>query len=219
MQTRAGLRLLMCSLVMCFVVAAGACAEESDDPVDAEPMESQLDASTPPPPALPPPPVAMVDAALPDAGPPDAGPEDAGSQAPDVEMVELPPTDVFDLRQWLEDGEYLEWPAESAVHSSAGPHFGDVRTFVTPVLLASLEAGNSSHPVGAAAVKELYARGDTVRGWAVSRKRDADSAGGEGWFWYEYYDGQPKAAGNGVALCTGCHSGGDDFVLTPYPLQ
>lgn len=43
-----------------------------------------------------------------------------------------------------------------------------------------------------------------------------------GWYWVEYLsttDGSKTAvpAGNGVATCTGCHSKGNDFVLSKLP--
>lgn len=132
---------------------------------------------------------------------------------------QLPPTNGAELLPWLERGEYLGWTAESGIHESTGPHFGDVWTFVNDPLLQSLEAGDPMHPQGAATIKELYGPGDTVRGWAVMVKVQPDSAGGDGWYWYEVYDGDVFADGLGDGLCTGCHSGGDDFFLSPFPLQ
>jgi hypothetical protein len=129
------------------------------------------------------------------------------------------PTDAESLLPWLVAEPYLDWPSESAIHGSTGPHFGNVRTWVHPSLEASLEAGEPSHPAGVAAVKELYGAGQERRGWAVSVKRADDSAGGDGWYWYEWYDGGIVASGDGISLCTGCHAGGDDYVLTPFPLQ
>lgn len=130
-----------------------------------------------------------------------------------------PPTDGAELLPWLEAGEYLAWAAESGVHPSSGPHGGGVRTFVNDVLLASLAAGSPSHPVGAAAIKELYGDGGSVIGWAVEVKLQADSAGGDGWYWYELFGTDLYADGTGEGICTGCHGGGNDYVLTPFPLQ
>jgi hypothetical protein len=131
----------------------------------------------------------------------------------------LPPTNGAELLPWLEAGEYLGWTAESGVHPSSGPHFGDVRTFVNDALLGSLEAGAAAHPAGAAAVKELYGAGGTVLGWSVEVKLQADSAGGDGWYWYERYQDSVYADGTGEGICTGCHGGGNDYVLSPFPLQ
>lgn len=128
------------------------------------------------------------------------------------------PTEGGPLRDWLIDGNYVDWPAESGPHQSTGPHFGAVRTWLNPALDDSLAAGNVEHPVGSASVKELYGSGDTALGWAVMVKVQ-EGDGGDGWYWYERYDGSDFADGTGVGLCTGCHGGGTDFVLTPHPLQ
>ena len=133
-------------------------------------------------------------------------------------MAEPPPTDADALLAWLQAGSYLQWNAESGPHPSAGPHFGTVRTFVDDTLFVSLDAGNDEHPVGAAAVKELYGDGDQVRGWSVIVKV-ALGAGGDGWYWHEVYDGTVFGDGVGDDGCTGCHGSGSDFVRSPFPLQ
>lgn len=134
-------------------------------------------------------------------------------------MQTLPPTNAAELVPWLEAGEYLDWAGESGPHPSAGPH-GDVRTFFNDVLVASFEAGAAEHPQDAAAVKELFDAGGGPNGWAVMVKVQPDSAGGDGWYWYEIVGTDVFADGLGVALCTGCHSGGgSDYVLSPFPLQ
>lgn len=149
-----------------------------------------------------------------DGDPPaDSGSTSGGDPQP------LPPTNGAELVPWLQAGEYLDWQAESGVHPSTGPHFGGVRTFVNDVLYASLEAGATSHPAGSAAIKELYGAGDAVLGWSVEIKLQDDSAGGDGWYWYEGYQDSVYADGNGEGICTGCHGGGNDYVLTPFPLQ
>ncbi|MEX1363752.1 MAG: hypothetical protein AB1Z98_11530 [Nannocystaceae bacterium] len=132
---------------------------------------------------------------------------------------QLPPTNPAQLEAWLIEGDYLGWAGESAVHGSTGPHFGNVRTYVNDALFASLDAGAAEHPMEAATVKELYGPGNTIRGWAVMVKVQADSAGGDGWYWYEIYDDSVLADGTGLGVCTGCHGGGTDYVLTPFPLQ
>lgn len=136
----------------------------------------------------------------------------------DVDPLTVP-TDADSLLSWLVAEPYLDWPGESAIHASTGPHFGNVRTWVHPLLEQSLAAGEEQHPLGAAAVKELYGSGQERRGWAVAVKTAGDSAGGDGWYWYERFDDGVVASGDGISLCTGCHGVGDDYVLTPYPLQ
>jgi hypothetical protein len=128
------------------------------------------------------------------------------------------PQGQAELNAWLEGGGYRGWSAESGVHPSDGPHFGGVRTYVDTCLAGSLAADASEHPVDAVAVKELYGNGDAIRGWAVMRKV-APGSGGDSWYWYEIYDDSVFADAIGANLCTGCHGGGTDFVLTPWPLQ
>jgi hypothetical protein len=136
-----------------------------------------------------------------------------------VTRAQIPPTDAIALIAWLERGAYLDWPAESHPHPSAGPHFGVIRTFVNDALFASLGAAAAQHPAGAAAVKELYgATGDHVRGWAVMVKVQSDSDAGRGWYWYEGFNGS-GGGGLGSPGCTGCHASGRDFVRIPFPLQ
>ena len=120
------------------------------------------------------------------------------------------------LRAWLADGTYEGWVSEPAPHPSAGPHFGDVRTFFSPSLVDSLEAGDDVHPVGAAAVKELFGSGDVPIGWAVMIKVGSGSDGGS-WYWYERYDGSTLADEVGLGVCVDCHRPGDDFVLSALP--
>lgn len=133
------------------------------------------------------------------------------------------PTDAESLLPWLVAEPYLDWPGESGIHASTGPHFGNVRAWIHPSLEQSLAAGAEQHPAGVATVKELYGdgqtQGQTRRGWSVSVKASDDSAGGDGWYWYEWYDGEVLASGDGFSACTECHGGGADFVLTPFPLQ
>jgi hypothetical protein len=131
------------------------------------------------------------------------------------------------LFSYLQAASYKNFAAkESGRHPTRGPHTKvgwPVRVFLGPKLDASLKAGNTSHPAGSAAVKEMYDASGKLQGWAVMVKTAADSAGGKGWFWYEVTsttDGsKPVAAGNGVPLCFGCHFTGRDFVLSDYPLQ
>jgi len=124
------------------------------------------------------------------------------------------PTTLAEIEAWLRTGSYLDWQAESATHPPAGPHGARVRTFVNDVLFASLLAGGAQHPAQSAAVKEIYDSGENLLGWAVEVKVQADSAGGQGWYWYEF-----GSAGRGLPVCTGCHSLGVDYFRTPFPLH
>jgi hypothetical protein len=153
------------------------------------------------------------------AAPSEGGGGSAGEAGADASQI--PPTESSALFAWLGSGAYERWTAESTIHPSAGPHGGDVRTYVNDALLGSLAEG-SAQPEGAAAVKELYSAGQ-LRGWAVGVKTEPDSAGGDNWYWYENFSvtdpANPVAAGLGVGLCSNCHEGGLDYVLTPFPLQ
>ncbi len=129
------------------------------------------------------------------------------------------PANRSDLEAFLAAGSYRSFAQESGPHPSDGPHFGDVITYLSPKLTTSLEAGNSTHPIGAAAVKELLGRdGDDVNGFTVWVKVADD--GGDGFYWYEEFDGSNFANGRGTSICVGCHQGSQrDFLLTDFPLR
>ena len=63
------------------------------------------------------------------------------------------------LFSYLQAGTYKNLAAkESGQHATRGPHTKinwPVRVFLGPKLDASLQAGNTSHPAGSAAVKEM----------------------------------------------------------------
>ncbi len=158
------------------------------------------------------------------AGRLEAGMEATASTGAAPGMV---PTVDAALHEYLRNGGYTSMSAsESGQHPSVGPHsdFGlPVRVFMNDILDASLRAGNESHPMGSEAVKEMYSADGELEGWAVMVKTQENSAGGNGWFWYEATSTAPGteafASGNGVPLCFGCHSTGADYVLTDYPLR
>ncbi len=140
------------------------------------------------------------------------------------------PTEKNALFAFLKEGTYKSFPAkESGQHPSRGPHsikgsFGQpVRSYLNATIQKSLEAGNKTHPQGAGIVKEMFSEAGELQGWAVSVKTQDDSAGGNGWFWYEVTSTTDANAlvanGNGVPLCFGCHAAGADYVLSDYPLK
>jgi len=146
------------------------------------------------------------------------GEGEAGGPPVEVDPLVVP-TNAAELQPWLEADAYLDWPSESDIHDSTGPHFGNVRTWLHPELVDSLDSGMAQHPADVGTVKELYGTGTTRRGWSVSVKIAEDSQDGDGWYWYEFFDGAVLADGDGFSACTGCHGGGADYVLTPFPLQ
>jgi hypothetical protein len=135
------------------------------------------------------------------------------------------PTSGPEMLAWLQAGNYLDWAHESALHRSQGPHAQQVLTYFNEPLLASLAAGNATHPAGAASVKELFNRDSELVGWAVMVKAQDDSDGGNGWYWYEGFGTSFPYSAFGHPACTGCHSSDQgtltskDFVLSPYPPQ
>lgn len=136
---------------------------------------------------------------------------------------DVPPTEPAALLKWLQAGSYKSWAKESEPHKSQGPHPVTVIAHLNPALDESLNANADAHPKGSAAVKELLDASGELSGWAVTVKTEADSAGGQGWFWYEILgtteSGRVVASANGVPLCFGCHTPGRDFVLIPHPLK
>ncbi len=154
---------------------------------------------------------ATIDPSATDTASPGTGPEDSTSGAV--------PSEPGPLLAFLEDKKYAGWTAEAERHQSTGPHFGGVRVFVNASMEASLQAGGL-HPVGAAAIKELYGDDDTVLGWSAMVKVSPESGDGEGWFWYEKYNETVYADSIGAGACTGCHgSGSVDFFKSEFPLK
>jgi len=136
---------------------------------------------------------------------------------------DTPPAEGKALYLWLKAGNYKNWVHESEPHKSAGPHPSAVIAYLNAPLNESLNSGAAAHPAGSASVKELFDTSGELSGWAVSIKTQEDSAAGKGWYWYEILgteeDSRVVADGNGVPLCFGCHTPGNDFVLIPHPLK
>ncbi len=128
------------------------------------------------------------------------------------------PTVESELRDYLQDKGYKNFVAGEKVGSAAG--HGPAQTFFNPLLLESLKKGNTEHPVGSAAVKELLDENDALFGWTVSVKTQS-GMGGKGWFWFEVQSTDPKApaiaSGNGKGQCVRCHISGIDLVHAMPP--
>ena len=148
--------------------------------------------------------------------------------APPGASLELP-TNKDDLFAFLKAGKYKSWTHESKMRETDAPHGTYVIAYLNSILDASLKAGNTDHPVGAAAVKEMYDENRQPMGYAVSVKAKADSDGGRGWYWYETMSatnpdaipvrGTRTGEGFGAGICIGCHGRfGVDYVTIPYPL-
>jgi hypothetical protein len=141
---------------------------------------------------------------------------------------QVPPEGEAATRAWLDSGAYLGWACEPAVHRSRSPSPHGYNRICSNRIIAENARGSGAWPAGAAAVKELYsdASGKTLIGYSVYSKIDADSANGNGWYWYERY-GSSLFVGRGASACIGCHGGagtsaattptegGRDYVFTP----
>lgn len=136
------------------------------------------------------------------------------------------PTEIGELFAYLKAGKYKDFPvSDKETYKSRGPHakFGrPVRVFFDAAIAKSLSMEGTTHAAGSSVVKEMFKKdGTTLDGWAVMTKTRENSDKGKGWFWSEIIltDAEPKivAAGNGVRLCSGCHSRGKDFVLSKLP--
>lgn len=145
-----------------------------------------------------------------------------GSSGADVDCTNCEvPDSRSELEPFLERGDYLSFARESAPHPSAGPHFGDVVTYLSPALEASLAAGNTTHPVGAGSVKELFGRDGSTEplGFTVYVKV-LEGDGPESYYWYESFEGRRFADGVDEGVCTGCHSASSsEVVLSNFPLE
>ena len=142
----------------------------------------------------------------------------AGCDADAPAAASPPPPDGEDLQAvqaWLFDGDYLDWQR----HAPAPGMVGGAIVYLSPALAASLHDGHSSHPLGAAAVRELVsAESGEMIGWAYMLKLD-DAPDGDGWFFYEVFATTRDAAANlaerGAPGCVGCHADGVDFIHAP----
>jgi hypothetical protein len=131
------------------------------------------------------------------------------------------PSEPSELHAWLLDREYDAWePDRGVLPSEAG---GGARVFVSPALADSLADESDTHPVGAAAVREIYEPDlVTLRGWAAIVKRE-DQAGADAWLWFEVFgldeDLAPLVAQSGAPGCATCHDEGVDSVRSTLPLR
>lgn len=213
------------------IAAAGlvACSDDEDEvpatppAVDAAPMDVFVPA---PPSPTPPPP---MDGGVPpvvDAAPPvtDAVADTRADARPDAPPAGgAVPSTPAQLFPWLQDRNYSSWTRESSAHASSGPHGDPVRVYVNPTLEQSLQDGDATHPVGSAAVKELYGGSSATDlfGWAAMVKV-APGSGADTWYFYEIFsttDPSSPVEGRGNPGCAGCHALGRDHFRSAYPLR
>jgi hypothetical protein len=128
------------------------------------------------------------------------------------------PADAATMAVWLASFAYRAWAPQTDIRAT-GEHGGE-RLYFNDTLAASMRAGASEHPIGSAAVRELYAADlVTLRGFAVMHKTGPSGPVGEGWYWYEVFgttaEAEPTVAGPAARGCVGCHSHAVDFVHSP----
>ena len=149
-----------------------------------------------------------------------------GSTGASAGTAQLPPEGGAAVEAWLTTGAYKQWHCESAVHAARLPSPHGFNRICSNDAIASNASGTTAWPAGSAAVKELYdsATATTPTGYAVYSKKQADSAGGANWYWYERLPvGGVVADGTGdsgpaMSICVGCHAAaGSDAAHTPSP--
>jgi hypothetical protein len=141
--------------------------------------------------------------------------------------AQTPAHGAANVPAWLAKGDYKSWSCETAVHAARSPSPHGFNRICSNTAISSNAAGTGAWPVGAAAVKELYATmtDTTPGGYAVYHKTaDDTSAGGTVWYWYEQPVGTSVFAdglgdsGNPQTVCVACHSlSGSDTAHTPSP--
>ena len=138
-----------------------------------------------------------------------------------VAPVVLPgvvPADPTALPQWLQTFGYRVWAPQTDIRAT-GEHGGE-RLYFNDALAASMKAGAAEHPIGSAAVRELYdADLRTLKGFALMHKTGPSGPTAEGWYWYEVFgthaEAVPTVAQPAAQGCVGCHSHAVDFVHSP----
>jgi len=111
----------------------------------------------------------------------------SGGTGLDAGNAQTPPMGRANIEAWLAAGAYKNWHCESSVHPARDPSPHGYNRICSNDLIAS----RASWPRGAAAVKEIFAAlpeagaALTPTGYAVYLKSNADSAGGNNWYWYE----------------------------------
>ena len=145
---------------------------------------------------------------------------------------QTPPMGAAALMPWLESGAYLDWTCEPESHPARAPSPHGYNRICSNAAISENAQGSADWPMGAAAVKELFANAQatTPVGYAVYLKTADDSQAGDNWYWYEVVPGDHPAPHdeNGVvadgmgddepakAICVSCHAAaGSDDAHTP----
>jgi len=169
--------------------------------------------------------IGILPACSSDGEDPPADELDLGTPNPDGKPgnAQTPPTTTASaMEAWLKRGDYKGWACETAEHAQlkVSPH--GFNRVCSNELAASFAGGvNDERPVNTASVKELYDDSASLVGYAVGVKVKAESAGGDGWYWYERvpldsaapHDSRGVVAdglgssGAAQSICVSCHAG------------
>ena len=139
-------------------------------------------------------------------------------EAPVTTPAVLPgvvPADPAAIPEWLQTFGYRVWSPQTDIRM-AGEHGGE-RLYFNKLLTKSVLAGAADHPIGSAAVRELYSPDlKTLKGFALMHKTGPSGPVGEGWYWFEIFgtsaEAEPTVAQTAARGCVGCHSHAVDFV-------
>jgi hypothetical protein len=137
---------------------------------------------------------------------------------------QVPPQGRGPLETWIRRGDYRAWSCQLTPHPAPMP---SAHQFTRICLNRAWgeTAVTSVFPMGAAAVKELYAADlRTIRGYAVMLKVGSGNTAAD-WYWYQRYEAGTLApdlpepiepdgtvadgvgtTGNAQRLCASCHS-------------
>jgi len=158
-----------------------------------------------------------------------------GSSDSSASDAQTPPTSGrVAIEKWLTDASYKTWACEPSVHTARAPSPHGFNRICSNDVIAGAATGMGPWPMGASAVKELYASltATSPVGYAVYLKTSTDSAAGSNWYWYERVplssdaphdsngivaDGK-GSGGPSMSICVGCHgAAGSDPTHTPSP--
>ncbi|NOY27652.1 MAG: cytochrome P460 family protein [Oligoflexia bacterium] len=147
-----------------------------------------------------------------DGGASDGGASDGGTAEADLATANA---------LWSEIAGYDAWPYPDGwgdvVATPGGVHGESVQLWINTLADDVISAGAGGLlPDGAIAVKEVFSddAGAKLSSIVTMKKISGYAPDTNDWFWVKYTpDGTPEMYGD-VSGCSGCHSGGQDYLLT-----
>lgn len=143
----------------------------------------------------------------------------SGNALPDGgELPALPDvTSPQAVANWLAAEGYKSWTCENQatvkVDGDPAIHVHGTNRVCVNSTLKSAPAGQPL-PQGSAAVKEIYVSGMLTKRY-FEMKVQTDSAGGQGWYWYDGAVGSAGTGARGRSECVGCHTGAGSDAMHP----